>query len=188
MKSKQRGEKKSWLFWTPRILMIGFILFLSLFSLDIFDEKLGFWGTILGLIMHNIPSFIMIALLVLAWKHEWVGGFFILPGLAYMIMARNAPFMWSLTIAGPAIAIGLMFLIPWLNRKKVKNKMWILLAIYLLIASVAVYSMTGENTTVIGGETDEHGCLGPAGYSWNETEGKCVREWETNSSMRYQNP
>ena len=30
----------------------------------------------------------------------------------------------------------------------------------------------------IGGERDEHGCLGPAGYSYNETLGGCVREWE----------
>jgi len=30
---------------------------------------------------------------------------------------------------------------------------------------------------IIGGQKDEHGCLIPAGYSWNATEEKCVREW-----------
>jgi len=30
----------------------------------------------------------------------------------------------------------------------------------------------------IGGERDEHGCLGPAGYSWNSDIGACLREWE----------
>lgn len=34
-----------------------------------------------------------------------------------------------------------------------------------------------ETEKSIGGERDEHGCLGAAGYSWNETELSCVREW-----------
>jgi len=42
----------------------------------------------------------------------------------------------------------------------------------------------GDNQ-IIGGDTDENGCLGPAGYSWNETEQACVREWETGEE-RYQ--
>ena len=31
---------------------------------------------------------------------------------------------------------------------------------------------------LIGGQRDEHGCLGPAGYSWNEDASSCMREWE----------
>jgi hypothetical protein len=30
---------------------------------------------------------------------------------------------------------------------------------------------------LIGGQTDKHGCLGPAGFSWNETRQQCVREF-----------
>jgi len=30
---------------------------------------------------------------------------------------------------------------------------------------------------LIGGQTDLHGCLGPAGFSWNETTKQCVRPW-----------
>lgn len=30
----------------------------------------------------------------------------------------------------------------------------------------------------IGGQRDEHGCLGPAGYTWNENFSACAREWE----------
>lgn len=30
----------------------------------------------------------------------------------------------------------------------------------------------------IGGERGEHGCLGPAGYSWDEAVGACTRSWE----------
>ncbi|MFH1367280.1 MAG: hypothetical protein ABIH38_04850 [Patescibacteria group bacterium] len=36
-----------------------------------------------------------------------------------------------------------------------------------------------ENTNqLIGGDTDEHGCLIAAGYSWCESEAKCLRIWE----------
>lgn len=35
------------------------------------------------------------------------------------------------------------------------------------------------------GGYDEHGCIPSAGYTWNATEEKCVREWETGEE-RYQ--
>lgn len=31
---------------------------------------------------------------------------------------------------------------------------------------------------IVGGDRDEHGCIGSAGYSWCEVKGKCLREWE----------
>jgi len=31
---------------------------------------------------------------------------------------------------------------------------------------------------IVGGDKDEHGCLGPAGYSWCEPKNKCLRIWE----------
>lgn len=31
---------------------------------------------------------------------------------------------------------------------------------------------------LIGGQRDEHGCLGPAGYQWCEPKQKCIRFWE----------
>jgi hypothetical protein len=30
----------------------------------------------------------------------------------------------------------------------------------------------------VGGDTDAHGCLGPAGYSWCDPKSKCLRVWE----------
>jgi hypothetical protein len=36
----------------------------------------------------------------------------------------------------------------------------------------------------IGGERDEHGCLGPAGYTWNQEVGACIREWELDENQR----
>lgn len=112
------------LYWTPRILAIVFILFISLFALDIFGMHLGFWGTIAGLFIHLIPSFAMIIALIIAWKHEMVGAvIFIALGLFYILMLLMNPNLewymlsWALTIAGPAILTGILFLMNW-NRKR----------------------------------------------------------------------
>lgn len=35
-----------------------------------------------------------------------------------------------------------------------------------------------EELHLIGGDKDEHGCLGPAGYTWCEEKQKCLRVWE----------
>jgi hypothetical protein len=118
-----KKERKDWIYWTPRILSILFIAFLALFSLDIFDMNLGFWGTVLGLFMHNIPVIILTILLIIAWKYEIVGGIaFILAGIAYIVMLLIGQFelymlVWAVQIAGPAFFIGILFLIGW-NRKK----------------------------------------------------------------------
>jgi len=121
--------KFKFLYWTPRILSILFILFLSMFALDIFDINLGFWGTIVGLFMHLIPSFILIILLVVAWKYEWVGGIaFILAGILYIILLLINPQLewymlsWSLIIAGPAFIVGILWILNWKNKKKLKKK------------------------------------------------------------------
>jgi len=125
-------EKKinKFIYWTPRILSIMFICFLALFSLDVFDMKLGFWGTVLGLFMHNIPVFILSVILLISWKREIVGGItFILAGTLYvaiilMNMLRNSfewyMVSWSLIVAGPAFLIGILFIINW--RKKQNNQ------------------------------------------------------------------
>jgi hypothetical protein len=34
------------------------------------------------------------------------------------------------------------------------------------------------NNEIIGGDKDEHGCIGSAGYSWCEEKQKCLRTWE----------
>lgn len=35
---------------------------------------------------------------------------------------------------------------------------------------------------VLGGDRDEHGCIGSAGYSWCEAKSKCLRTWEESCS------
>lgn len=41
-----------------------------------------------------------------------------------------------------------------------------------------------SETNLIGGQTDEHGCLGPAGYAWDSDLQVCLRSWEVDESQR----
>ena len=61
------------LFWTPRVICIAFAIFLSLFALDVFNEGYGFWKTILALLIHLVPVYIVLAVLALAWRCFTVG-------------------------------------------------------------------------------------------------------------------
>jgi len=116
---------KQLLFWTPRILGILFAVFVSLFALDVFDEGYGFWKTILALLMHLIPTGIILIALTIAWRWEGVGGIlFIALGVWYLIMFWGR-FHWSayMVISGPLFLIGILFLINWLYRRELRTSM-----------------------------------------------------------------
>jgi hypothetical protein len=124
-KSTKRTKKISkFVYWTPRILSIIFLAFLAMFSLDEFGNGYTFWQTVLGLFMHNIPVFILLAVLLIAWKYEIVGGIgFILAGFLYIFWTMSrvpwyTVISWSMIIAGPAFLIGILFLIGWFKKRR----------------------------------------------------------------------
>jgi hypothetical protein len=131
-KPKSKPKINRFVYWFPRVLSIVFILFLSMFALDIFDMNLGFWGTIVGLFMHLIPSFILIIVLLFAWRYELVGAivftlfalFYIAQLTATILMnpSDSLPWFvaitWSMTIAGPALLIGILYFVNWHLKKK----------------------------------------------------------------------
>jgi len=119
------------LYWAPRVLSIAFIVFLSLFALDVFNEPRGFWRTLLALAMHLIPTAVLIVALILAWRWEWIGAaLYGLAGLLYVAsivsMARPLPravrLNWVLTIAGPAFLIAGLFLANWLKHDELRAR------------------------------------------------------------------
>jgi hypothetical protein len=97
-----------------------FALFISLFALDVFGEGRGFWETVLALVMHLIPTFLILILLVISWRREWIAGvIFPVFGIFYIVEAWNKPFgTWStfLLVAGPPVAVGILFLLNWRYR------------------------------------------------------------------------
>lgn len=123
---KLNGMKKKinkFIYWIPRILGIIFVLFLMMFSLDVFEPGLTAWQIAIGLFMHNIPALFLLIILIISWRCEIVGGVaFILAGLFYiLLLAMNHKFewyllSWSVIIAGPAFLIGILFIINWLKK------------------------------------------------------------------------
>jgi hypothetical protein len=122
-------------YWTPRISAIIFISFLAMFSLDIiFMGNYGFWETILGLFIHNIPVLILLVVLLISWKYEIIGGIaFIFVGVFFIVffainMSMNPLyqatlyfFSNSVIIAGPAFLVGILFLNCWFEKKKISQ-------------------------------------------------------------------
>jgi hypothetical protein len=115
---------KQLLYWTPRILGLLFAAFISLFALDVFDGKHGFWETALALAMHLIPTAILLALLALSWRWEWIGAI-VFPALGvFYIVQFWQRFHWSVyvVIAGPLFLLGILFLFNWIRRSELHAK------------------------------------------------------------------
>jgi len=109
-KSSSRKPAYQLLYWAPRALCIVFTLFISLFALDVFGEGRGFWQTLVALIMHLIPTFLLLVVLWISWRRAWIAGvLFPLLGAFYIVWAWNKPFArwWALLLmAGPLVLTG----------------------------------------------------------------------------------
>lgn len=107
------------LFWTPRVLMILFICFISLFALDSFEGDQSFIEKIGGFLIHLIPTAVLIILLIFSWWREWVGGIaFLLLAIGYLIMAWGKfPVSVYFLISGPLFIISVLFWLNWIKRK-----------------------------------------------------------------------
>lgn len=115
--------------WLPRILCICAILFISMFSFDVFSTEHPIWYQIGDLMMHLIPSFVLLGLLILAWKKEYLGGIiFMVIGLGLSPFVFNMNYamnhsVWMslgviLSITIPFIVIGVLFIISHFKKKK----------------------------------------------------------------------
>ncbi len=104
--------------WLPRILGVGFILFLSLFALDVFGEYSG-WNVIPALLIHLLPSFVLLGIIIIAWKHDLVGAVvFLAFAVFYIWMAGlGRPWSWYAGISGPAAFVGILFLMSWFQKR-----------------------------------------------------------------------
>jgi hypothetical protein len=103
------------LFWAPRILCLLFAAWLSVFALDVFGEGYGFWETALALMMHLIPTALVLVVLAVAWRWERVGAVvFGLLGLLYIgwMAGQMHPFMF-LFISGPLFLVAILFWLNW---------------------------------------------------------------------------
>jgi len=111
------GSVPRWLEWTPRVAAMGFAVFLSVFALDVFGEGRGLGATLLALVMHLLPSLLVVAMVVLAWRRAWLGaaGFCALGFLYMALAAGRLAVVAQVAIAGPLFLIGGLF--AWRARR-----------------------------------------------------------------------
>ena len=118
------------LHWTPRIICILSILFISMFAADAFESGDTIWQQLANLFLHLIPTFILTVLLIIAWKWENLGGLlFMLAGIT------SSPFIFMLNhnrnhfsigqcigiiamINLPFVIVGILFIISYYMKKK----------------------------------------------------------------------
>lgn len=109
--------------WLPRIICILAILFISIFAADAFEQGLS------AVLIHLIPSFVLLAFLIVAWKWEYIGGIiFILIGLGFtpfvfMLNYNRNHSIWLslntiLVITFPFIVVGILFIVSHLLKRK----------------------------------------------------------------------
>lgn len=116
--------------WTPRVICILTILFISIFALDAFDAEKTIVQNIVDFLIHLIPSFVLALFLIIAWKREFIGGLlFILVGFIFspFIFTHNYNMnqsVWMslfiiLITTMPFLIAGILFIVS--NSMKKKN-------------------------------------------------------------------
>jgi len=116
---KRNDQNNSIILWTARIMSILFAFFISVFAIDVFSEGHGFWKTILGLIMHLIPTFIIILFIIISWQNELIGGIlFTILGIVYIVFTwGKSDWRTYALIPLPLIVLGILFFIAWYQKK-----------------------------------------------------------------------
>jgi hypothetical protein len=112
--------KEKILYWTPRIITILAILFMTMFSFDVFGGNEPLSRKLLGFLMHNIPVLILIAILIVAWKWEIVGGllFIVAFGASCILFRSFSGNPGSLIVTTPFLITGVLFIIHHLIFRK----------------------------------------------------------------------
>lgn len=117
------------LHYLPRILCITAILFTGIFALDAFEAGKSLSEQITVFFIQLIPSFILLVLLIIAWKYELTGGIiFCILALVFTPVIFNKNYdmnnsFWlsigivsSITI--PFLIVGILFISSYFQKKK----------------------------------------------------------------------
>jgi hypothetical protein len=109
---------KNFLLWTPRILAILFILFISMFAADAFEGEASLGRKLLGFLIHLLPTILLLICLVIAWKYPHIGGvLFIMAAIFFTIWFDSYKVLNTfLLISLPPAIIGLLFLWQWKRK------------------------------------------------------------------------
>jgi cell division protein FtsW (lipid II flippase) len=105
------------------------ILFVSIFALDAFTPELTLWQQVGAFIIHLIPSFVLLIILIIAWKWEFVGGIIFIVislGLSPVVFIHNFKMNHSIwmslgvisVITIPFVIVGILFILSHYRKRK----------------------------------------------------------------------
>lgn len=100
-------------------------MFVGLFAFDSFNESIPFLQSLGGFLIHLLPVYVLVALLLFVWRWEWIvtAGAFVL-ALSYVLITRGGEH-WSasVVIITPLAIIGVLFYIGWrMQRGKLPHR------------------------------------------------------------------
>ena len=119
----EKNMNVSRLIWIPRIIAIAFILFLMVFTFDIFSMNGSVLEKIGGFIMHALPSILMAVFLALCWNRLLICGWVFIGVAVFCTFFFNSYTGVTnfLLITVPPLVAGLLFLI--LRRLRMNPQM-----------------------------------------------------------------
>jgi hypothetical protein len=101
-----------------------------MFALDAFAPGLTIWQQVGDFLIHLIPSYIMVGLLIIAWKWEYAGGIIYTVfglGLCVFIFLLNLnrnhfsvaqTILATLIVAFPFVIVGILFIVSHYMKKR----------------------------------------------------------------------
>lgn len=113
------------LHWAPRVFGILYAVFISLFALDVWGTGAGFLEELAAFLVHLLPTYFILAVVIVAWKNPWVGG------ILFIVLATvfGLVFGWGetatlLLLALIPTAIGLLFMCDGcINKSELQPRM-----------------------------------------------------------------
>lgn len=108
--------------WIPRALMILFILYLTMFSFDVFDMEGTLLAKLGGFVMHSIPSIVLAVFVAITWKAPLIVGIVdLVLAVAYTVLvwSQGSPQM-APGLALPLAVVGALFIVAYVLERKAR--------------------------------------------------------------------
>lgn len=105
--------------WIPRTIMILFIVYLTMFSFDVFELEGTLLAKLGGFVMHSIPSIVLAAFVAITWKAPLIVGIVdLVLALAYTVLvwSQGSPQM-APGLAFPLVVVGVLFIVAHVLSK-----------------------------------------------------------------------
>jgi hypothetical protein len=98
--------------WAPRVCGLLMAGFLALFAVDAFDGR-SFVAGLQAFAVHLIPTYIVLAIVAVAWRAEWFGAAaFLAVAVAYGMMV-GWRLDWMAAVSGPLLLVSALFFVSW---------------------------------------------------------------------------